>query len=306
MNDLDQDIATLRAFNRVYTLQLGLLDKHLDGSPFTLSEARILYELAHRETPTAAEIGRVLKLDRAQISRTLRRFADRGLVVTQENPSHGRQQLLALTEEGRRVFGAMNAGTQSIIGTMLDNLGPLRRQQLVEAASCITRVFGQDGPRSVTLRAPQPGDLGMIVHRQMKVFGGEYGYNGDYEVLIARILADFQEAHDPTRDAAWVAEIEGRLAGSVFLAREDEDGTCRLRLLYVEPEARGAGVGRLLVERCIAQARALGYRRMVLWTDGQLTAARKLYERAGFTRVKAEPAPFFGQEIMSETWAMDL
>jgi DNA-binding MarR family transcriptional regulator/GNAT superfamily N-acetyltransferase len=306
MNDLDQDIATLRAFNRVYTLQLGLLDRHLDGSPFSLSEARILYELAHRETPTAAEIGRVLKLDRAQISRTLKRFADRGLLMTQEDPSHGRQQLLALTEEGRRVFETMNAATQGIIGTMLEDLGPLRRRQLVEAASSITGVFGQNGPRSVTLRAPQPGDLGLIVHRQMKVYGSEYGYDGGYEVLIARILADFQESHDPARDAAWIAEIDGRLMGSVFLAREDEADTCRLRLLYVEPEARGAGVGRLLVERCIEHARGLGYRRMVLWTDGQLTAAQALYKRAGFTRVKAEPARFFGQEIMSETWAMDL
>ncbi|WP_068085185.1 bifunctional helix-turn-helix transcriptional regulator/GNAT family N-acetyltransferase [Novosphingobium rosa] len=302
----DSDVATLRAFNRAYTLELGLLDTHLDGSPFTLSEARVLYELAHRESPTAADIARALHLDRAQMSRTLKRFAARGLTEARDNPAHGRQQLLSLTAEGRSVFAGLNASTQQRIAMMLEDLGPIRRQKLIDAARAITEVFHPEPSGAVILRGMQSGDLGMIVHRQMLLYGAEFGYDDSYETLIARILAEFLEAFDPQRDDAWIADLNGRIAGSVFLTADDQPDTARLRLLYVEPEARGTGLGRRLVETCVGKARALGYRRIVLWTDGQLKAARKLYERAGFTRLEAKPARYFGQEIVSETWAMDI
>ncbi|MET0363152.1 MAG: helix-turn-helix domain-containing GNAT family N-acetyltransferase [Sphingobium sp.] len=305
MTASQEDIATLRAFNRIYTLQLGLLNPHLDGSPFTLSEARVLYELAHRDNPTASEIARVLTLDRAQISRTLKRFVERGLVEARDNPFHGRQQFLSLTPEGRSVFDSLDTATRGSIGGLLEALTPSRRRTLIDAASAMMRVFSTD-PTSVTLRDLRLGDLGLVVHRQAVLYADEYGYDGDYETLIAQILADFRDKFDPANDAAWIAEIDGRMAGSIFLVRGDEPGVCKLRLLYVEPDARGNGVGQRLIHVCVERARNLGYRRMELWTDSQLTAARSLYERGGFERIDATPARFFGQDIVSETWSLDL
>ncbi len=300
------DIGALRAFNRVYTRRLGLLNAHLDKSPFTLTEARILYEIAHREEPTAAAIMRALDLDRGQISRTLKRFAARGLIGTSPHPDGGRSRPIELTEAGCKAFAALDRNTREAVGALLDGLPPDRRQDLLTAAATITRLFGEPPRAEVRLRDLQPGDLGWITHRQAVLYAAEYGWNRDYEALVARILADFVESFDPAHDAAWVAEIDGRVAGSIFLVRADRPGVGKLRLLYVEPEARGAGVGAKLVNACIERARTTGDERLVLWTNSVLTAARRLYERAGFKLVDGAPHHSFGKDLVGQTWELDL
>jgi len=302
----EQDVAALRGFNRVYTSRLGLLDAHLDDSPFTLSEARILYELANRPDPTAAEIARALRLDPAQMSRTIKRFANRGLVATRDDPSHGRHQLLSLTEQGRAAFAALENNTRHAIGALLDGLPPFRRAAMLSAARSITRIFEDEAPPQPMLRGLKPGDLGMVIARQAILYAEEYGWNSDYEALVARILADFHQSFDPTRDAAWIAEMDGQMAGSIFLVHGDEPDVGKLRLLYVERDARGAGVGRMLVAACVDRARAVGYKRLDLWTNSVLTAARRIYERAGFVLVDEAPHHSFGKDLIGQTWSLAL
>ena len=302
----EQDVAALRSFNRVYTSRLGLLDAHLDDSPFTLSEARILYELANRTDPTGAEIARALNLDPAQISRTLKRFADRGLVATRDDPSHGRHQLLSLTERGRTAFAALESNTRRAVGALLDGLPPVRRAAMLSAASTITRIFEEDAAPQPHLRGLKPGDLGLVIARQSILYTEEYGWNDDYEALVARILADFHQSFDPARDAAWIAEMDGRMAGSIFLVHGDDPDAGKLRLLYVERDARGAGVGQMLVTACIDRARAVGYKRLDLWTNNVLSAARRIYERAGFLLVDETPHHSFGQDLVGQTWSLVL
>lgn len=306
MDQHEQDVATLRGFNRLYTTQLGLLDAHLDQSPFTLSEARILYELANRTDPTAAEIARALRLDPAQISRTIRRFASRGLVATRDDPSHGRHQLLSLTERGRAAFAALEGNTRHAVGALLDGLSPVRRARLLSAAGTITRIFAEEAASRPVLRELKPGDLGLVIARQAILYTEEYGWNEDYEALVARILADFHQSFDPARDAAWIAEMDGRMAGSIFLVHGDEPDMGKLRLLYVERDARGAGVGKMLVAACVDRARAVGYKRLDLWTNSVLSAARRIYERAGFTLVDETPHHSFGKDLVGQTWSLAL
>jgi DNA-binding MarR family transcriptional regulator/GNAT superfamily N-acetyltransferase len=302
----EQDVATLRAFNRVYTNRLGLLDAHLDQSPFTLSEARILYELANRTDPTGAEIARALNLDPAQISRTLKRFADRGLVATRDDPSHGRHQLLSLTHRGRAAFAALEDNTRAAVGALLDGLPPFRRGRLICAAQTVTRIFEDEAAPRPVLRGLKPGDLGLVTARQAILYAEEYGWNGDYEALVARILADFHQCFDSDRDAAWIAEIDGRMVGSIFLVHGDTPEAGKLRLLYVEPDARGAGVGKMLVAACVDRAREIGYERLDLWTNSVLTAARSIYERAGFVLVDEAPHHSFGKDLVGQTWSLAL
>ncbi|MBB3953617.1 bifunctional helix-turn-helix transcriptional regulator/GNAT family N-acetyltransferase [Novosphingobium sediminicola] len=306
MTQRENDIATLRAFNRVYTLRLGLLQAKLDKSPFTLSEARVLYELAHRTDPTAAEIGRALLLDRAQLSRTLKRFMAAGLLTSRGDPAHGRHRLLALTPEGRATFQALEAATCVTTGNLLASLPLPRRNRLLTAAKEIVVLFQAEAAPHIALRALQPGDLGMIIARQAILYACEYGYSGDYEALIASILANFHQNFDPARDDAWIAHCDDTMAGSIFLVRGDRPGVGKLRLLYVEPDMRGMGAGSLLVDTCVSRARALGYGRLELWTDSQLLSARRLYARSGFAQVEARQEHYFGQEIGSEIWALDL
>jgi DNA-binding MarR family transcriptional regulator/GNAT superfamily N-acetyltransferase len=302
----EQDVAALRGFNRIYTSRLGLLDAHLDDSPFTLSEARILYELANQPDPTAAEIARALRLDPAQMSRTIKRFANRGLVATRDDPSHGRHQLLSLTEQGRAAFAALENNTRHAIGALLDGLPPFRRAAMLSAARSITRIFQDEAPPQPMLRGLEPGDLGMVIARQAILYAEEYGWNSDYEALVARILADFHQSFDPTRDVAWIAEMDGRIAGSIFLVHGDEPDVGKLRLLYVERDARGAGVGRMLVAACVDRARAVGYKRLDLWTNSVLAAARRIYERAGFVLVDETPDHSFGKDLIGQIWSLAL
>ncbi|PVM85921.1 bifunctional helix-turn-helix transcriptional regulator/GNAT family N-acetyltransferase [Caulobacter endophyticus] len=302
----DQDVADLRAFNRTYTRRLGLLDASYDGSPFTLSEARVLYELATRTDPVAAGIVRALGLDPAQVSRTIKRFTERGLVTSRESPAHGRHLLLSLTDEGRAAFSTLETNTKASIGQLIDGLHPLRRARLLAAARAINAVFEGDAPPAARLRGLEPGDLGMVTARQGFLYAGEYGWGRDHEALIAEIVARFHQDFDPAKDDAWIAEADGRMVGSIFLVRGEAPGTAKLRLLYVEPDARGMGVGQMLIEACVARARALGYRRLDLWTVTTLTAARKLYQRAGFQVVEETPCRRFGQDLVDQIWSLDL
>lgn len=306
MIQCERDIAALRYFNRIYTSRLGLLNAYLDKSSFTLSEARVLYELANRIDPTGAEIARALRLDPAQISRTLKRFADRCLVDAREDPSHGRHQLLSLTNEGKAAFAALDGNTRTAIGTLLDELPQFQRERLLAAAAAITRVFEHDAGPHPLLRGLRPGDLGLVTARQAILYAEEFGWNADYEALVARILADFQQSFDPAREAAWIADMDGRMVGSIFLMRGDTPDVGKLRLLYVEPEARGAGVGKMLVAACIERAREAGYERLDLWTNSILAAARGIYERAGFVLVDEAPHHSFGQNLVGQTWSLAL
>jgi DNA-binding MarR family transcriptional regulator/GNAT superfamily N-acetyltransferase len=308
MQDLKVDPVTrLRAFNRLYTNRLGLLDAHLDGSPFTLSEARVLYELAQRSGTTAAEMGRCLKMDRAQISRTLKRFAAQGLIAVRSDPSHGRQQLLSLTSAGRSAFEDLNARTDRAISGFLTELGPDRGHRLVSAAASMADLLDtRTDTALVKLRGLRVGDLGLVTARQAIVYAEQYGWNQDYEALVAQILSDFHREFDPDRDAAWIADIGQEMVGSIFLVRGEAPGTAKLRLLYVEPHARGAGVGALLVENCIERARALGYVKLTLWTNSVLASARRLYERFGFTLDDEMPHHSFGHDLVGQNWSLSL
>ncbi|OCP38716.1 helix-turn-helix domain-containing GNAT family N-acetyltransferase [Ensifer sp. LC163] len=300
------DVAALRAFNRLYTNRLGLLNAHLDQSPFTLTEARILYELAHRQEPTAAELMRILQVDRAQLSRTLKRFADRGLVEKSDHPEGGRRQPISLTPAGRTTFAALEQNTREAIGALLDTLPPAERRRLIAATGIISEVLEQRAAGELLLRDLRPGDLGWIIHRQTVLYVQEYGWNQEYEALAARILADFVQSFDPAREAAWIAEIDGRVVGSIFLVAGDKPGVAKLRLLYVEPDARGRGVGAALVDACIGRARTVGYHTLVLWTNSVLTSARRIYERAGFTLLEEAPHHSFGKDLVGQTWSLDL
>ncbi len=303
---MDVDVAAMRAFNRLYTRRLGLLGSHLDGSLFSLSEARVLYELANRDRPTAAQVGRVLGVDRAQISRTLKRFAMRGLVEAQDDPAHGRQQLLSLTAAGVSAFADLEANTRRSIGAMLTALPPIRRHRLLAGARAMGDALVQEISADVRLRDLKPGDLGQVIARQAILYAEEYGWQQDYEGLVARILGEFQQEYDATRDAAWIAEMDGSMVGSIFLVHGDQPTIAKLRLLYVESYARGAGVGGLLITACIDRARAFGYERLDLWTNSVLTAARSLYVRAGFKLVEEAPHRLFGRDLIGQTWSLTL
>lgn len=300
------DVTALRAFNRLYTNRLGLLNAHLDQSPFTLTEARILYELAHRDEPTAADLMRTLQVDRAQLSRTLKRFADRGLVEKAERPEGGRRQPISLTPVGRTTFAALEQNTCTAIGALLDTLVPTERRRLIAATGIVSEVLGEKTGGALRLRDLKPGDLGWIIHRQTVLYVEEYGWNQEYEALAAGILADFVKSYDPAREAAWIAEIDGRIVGSIFLVASDKRGVAKLRLLYVEPDTRGRGVGAALVSACIERARAVGYDTLVLWTNSVLTSARRIYERAGFTLIEEAPHHSFGKNLVGQIWSLEL
>jgi DNA-binding MarR family transcriptional regulator/GNAT superfamily N-acetyltransferase len=302
----ETQIADLRAFNRLYTRKLGLLNPQLDASPFSLTEARILYELAHRTDPSAAEITRALDLDPAQLSRTLKRFDARGLVETAQHPGGGRSRSIRLTTAGREAFAALDRNTHDAIAGLLRDLPAAKRETLLASARSIRQVFDDAPAAEVILRDPRPGDLGWIIHRQAVLYTQEYGWTQDYEALVAKILADFVQAFDPAREAAWIAEIDGRVVGSIFLVRGDAPEVGKLRLLYVEPDTRGRGVGAMLVQACTDRARAVGYHRLELWTNSILVAARRIYQRAGFVLVDETPHHSFGHDLVGQTWALDL
>ncbi|NYZ15233.1 MarR family transcriptional regulator [Azospirillum sp. RWY-5-1] len=303
----DESIAAVRSFNRFYTRRIGVLRDGLLNSDFSLTEARVLYELAHAEGVTAAGIARELGLDPGYLSRILRTFERGGMVSRMPSPSDARQSILALTTEGRKAYAALDARSQADVAAMVDALPPDGRRRLTAAMRTVEAVLeGRgDGPRPILLRPNRPGDIGWIIHRHAVLYTGEYGWNAGFETLVAEIAAQFLAKFDPAREMCLIAELGDVLAGSVMVVR-DSDEVARLRLLLVEPEARGHGIGRRLVEECVRFARGAGYRKLTLWTNNVLTAARRIYETAGFRLVSEEPHDRFGPPMVGQTWDLDL
>jgi DNA-binding MarR family transcriptional regulator/N-acetylglutamate synthase-like GNAT family acetyltransferase len=302
-------IDRLRQFNRFYTRRIGLLEEGLSQSPFSLTQARVLYELAHRNSPTAAEIARDLGLDPAQLSRILQLFRAQDLVTRAPSETHAKHQLLTLTPAGRDAFEALEQAAVAEVADLLAPLGAGSRRRLVEAAAAIEDALSAPANTvdpGFTLRGPRVGDIGWVIHRQGALYGEEYGWDWTFEALAARILGDFVKRFDACREQVWIAERHGAIVGSVFLMRGDDETTAKLRLLYVEPHARGAGIGAALVEACIARAREVNYRRLVLWTNDILISARRLYLAAGFKLIDEQAHVSFGKALIGQTWALEL
>src|SRR5437763_6378619 len=305
--ELEQRVEVARRFNRFYTRQIGVLREGAYKSPFSLTEVRVLYELAHRDRPTATALGRDLGLDAGYLSRILRGFERRGLVLKTRSVADGRQSHLSLTAQGRRVFAPLNARSHDEVAAMLGGLSPDAQARVVDAMQTIERLLGDhaEPPAPCVLRPPQPGDLGWVVHRHGAVYAREYGYDARFEALVAEIVARFVERFDPARERCWIAEQDGAVVGSVFLVARSRTAA-QLRLLLVEPQARGSGLGTRLVDECVRFARRVGYRTLMLWTQSELSAARRLYQAAGFRVVRKERNHSFGKALVSETWELDL
>jgi DNA-binding MarR family transcriptional regulator/N-acetylglutamate synthase-like GNAT family acetyltransferase len=304
---LHQQIEKVRRFNRFYTRQIGVLDEGMLASPYSLTEVRVLYELAHRDQLTASEVGKALGLDGGYLSRILRGFQQQGLIDSTPSAADGRQNLLRLTEQGRETFAMLDLRARESIGAMLGRLAAPDRRRLASVMQTVEALLGgEPGPRELyLLRPPQPGDMGWIVHRHGVLYAQEYGFDQRFEALVAEIVAKFVRDFDPARERCWIAERDGEVIGSICLVKETEK-VAKLRLLLVEPKARGLGLGRRLVGECIRFARQTGYQRITLMTDGELRAARHLYEEAGFRLVHEEPHRGWGPECILQAWELDL
>jgi DNA-binding MarR family transcriptional regulator/GNAT superfamily N-acetyltransferase len=304
---MNQTIESVRAFNRFYTRQIGLLDEGWLKSPFTLTECRVLYELAHRDKPTAAQIGASLALDAGYLSRILAKFERRKLVRRVASKQDTRVTHLSLTAAGRKAYAPLDVAAKKHVNGLLEPLDARAVTALTGAMGIVQRVLS--GARAekdpFVLRDLQIGDIGWIVHRQAVLYAQEYGWDESYEALVAEILSGFVKNFDAKRERSWIAERDGQIIGSVFLMRADDE-VAKLRLLYVEPSARGLGVGRRLVDECIRFARAKGYRKLTLWTNDVLVTARKIYVAAGFELVKEEKHRSFGKDLVGQTWDLDL
>jgi DNA-binding MarR family transcriptional regulator/GNAT superfamily N-acetyltransferase len=306
-----QRIAAVRAFNRFYTQRIGVLREHLLESPFSLTAVRVLYELAHwpagSDPPTAAVLAVRLALDEGYLSRILCGFEQRGLLRKQRSPADGRRKSLALSSRGGREFARLDAQSQREIGALLAQLSGPEQTLLVGAMQTVTRLLAAAPARlqSYVLRPPRPGDMGWVIQRHGVLYAQEYGYDQRFEALVAQIVARFVQRFDPTRERCWIAEWREEIVGSVFLVRKTK-AVAKLRLLLVEPGARGLGIGRRLVDECIRFARAAGYRKLTLWTQGELDAARHLYTLAGFQRVSEQAHDSFGKQLVAETWELAL
>jgi len=299
--------AVLRRFNRFYTKRIGVLEDGLLQSPYSLSEARILYELAHRALPTAAAIARDLGLDQGYLSRILARFERDGLILRAASARDARQSHLSLTASGRAAFAPLDQAADTAVQAMLARLSGAGQLQLLAAMAKIEALLGEPAEPAAPfiLRAPRPGDYGWVVHRQGALYASEYGWDATFEALVAEIVAAFIRNFNARQEGCWLAERAGEIAGSVFLVRESE-AVGRLRLLYVEPEARGLGIGRRLVAECIAAARRASFRSLTLWTNDVLASARRIYEAAGFRLVKEEKHHSFGADLVGQFWELVL
>jgi DNA-binding MarR family transcriptional regulator/GNAT superfamily N-acetyltransferase len=306
LSDSVDDIAEVRAFNRFYTRKLGVLDQQLLKSPFSLSEARVLYELAHRDDAAAKEIGIELGLDPGYLSRMLQNFEEKTLITRKPVPSDRRQFRLSLTAKGRQAFAKLNRSSHDDVAVMLGQLSPGKRDRLVKAMATIQRLLGTptDNP-AATLRGPRPGDIGWVVQSHGALYAAEYGFDSLFESLVAEITAKFLASFDASRERGWIADIDGVQAGSVFLVKHTDD-IAKLRLLLVDPAARGQRLGHRLVAETIAFARQCGYRKITLWTQSILVAARNIYQDLGFVLVATEPHRSFGQSLIGETWELKL
>jgi DNA-binding MarR family transcriptional regulator/GNAT superfamily N-acetyltransferase len=308
---LDAHVEVVRQFNRFYTQQIGVLQEKLLDSPFSLTESRVLYELAQRHEATASELAEPLKLDTGYLSRILHGFGKRGLLTRKASAADKRQRNLSLTKKGQQTFAALNARSQEEIAAMLGRLPATEQTRLVEAMRTIQSLLnGQPGMKaglatSYLLRPHQPGDLGWVIYRHGVLYAEEYGYDETFEALVAEIAAHFVQHFDPKKECCWIAEREGEIVGSIFLVKKAAT-IAKLRLLLVEPSARGLGIGTRLVSECTRFARQAGYKKIVLWTQRELSSARRLYEQAGYHCIQEEPHHSFGKDLVAETWELKL
>lgn len=307
MAGLQDHVAAVRRFNRFYTQHLGVLRSGWLGSRFSLTEARVLYEIRQRDRATATGIGRDLGLDAGYLSRILRRFEKDGLIRKDVSPDDGRQSFLSITARGRKAFEPLERRTEEQVGAVLERLLAPEQDRLVAAMGAIERMVDAPSKPSgeIVLREPRPGDLGWIVQRHAELYLQEYGWAEEFEGICAQIVADFAKNYDAERERCWIAEMDGRNVGCVFLVK-DSDTVARLRLLLVDPAARGRGLGWRLTDECVRFARSKGYKRVTLWTHKVLTAARHIYGRAGFRLTSSEAKKSFGKNVVSEHWDLAL
>jgi DNA-binding MarR family transcriptional regulator/GNAT superfamily N-acetyltransferase len=303
MNRID----AIRRFNRFYTRRIGALQPGFLGSPFPLPQARVLYELGQRAECTASELGADLELDLGYLSRLLQGLRRQGLVQGAASKQDARRVHLSLTVKGRRAYQSLDARSREEVGGMLGKLAAADQARLVGALQTAEKVLATDSrnQNAITLRGHRPGDMGWVVHAHGRLYFEEYGWDERFEALVAEIAARFVNSFDKERERCWIAEMDGEPVGSVFVVKQSRT-VAKLRLLIVEPGARGRGLGRRLVEECIAFARARGYRKLVLWTQSNLAAAREIYARTGFTRVKQQPHQEFGVKLTGEYWELEL
>jgi DNA-binding MarR family transcriptional regulator/N-acetylglutamate synthase-like GNAT family acetyltransferase len=305
MQDLPQAVAAVRRFSRFYTNRIGALHEGLLQSRFSLTEARVLFELGHRREASAAEIAEALGLDAGYLSRILQRFEREGLLTRTRSTADRRQSTLGLTDDGHTTLSQLDDRSCSEVARLLAPLPSSTQAELIGCMGRIQTLLGGDMLPSWTLRAPEPGDIGWVIERHAALYAAEYGFDATFEALVAQIAGGFLAAHDPERERCWIAERSGVRLGSVFLMRQSET-VGKLRLLLVEPAARGLGIGRALVQTCIAGARVAGYRELTLWTNDVLVTARAIYVAAGFRLVDSKPYDDFGPQYNSETWSLDL
>ncbi len=304
---LSQRIEAVRRFNRFYTQQIGVLHEGLLESPFSLTEARVIYELAQHKETTATQLGNDLGLDPGYLSRILRRFEKQGLIDKRPSKTDGRRSILWLTEQGQEAFAMLNARSLDEIEAMLNEQSTEDQNRLVAAMGVIEGLLGGRSEDQVPylLRTHQPGDMGWVVHRHGVLYAEEYSWDEQFEGLVAGIVAGFIQNYDPRRERCWIAEKDGENVGSVFLVKHS-DTVAKLRLLLVEPKARGLGIGTRFVNECIRFARQGGYKKIALWTNSVLLAARHIYQKTGFSLVHEEPHHSFGHDLIGETWELEL
>lgn len=309
--DIPSRVDGVRRFNRYWTRKIGVLREGLLHTPYTLTEARMLLEISHRDGPTATDLSRELGLDPGYLSRILGRLEERGLVGRVPSTADGRRRVLSLTPDGEGAFSLLDARAREEVAEMLGALSEGEQGRLLEAMRTIEAILDGEGARAFEylepfyLRPPEPGDLGWVVQRHGVLYAREYGWDEGFEALVARIVADFAEGYDPARERCWIAEMSGKNVGCVFVVKESGE-VAKLRLLLVEPEARGLGLGNRLVEECIRFARDHGYGKLVLWTNSVLGAARHVYEEKGFQIVEEEAHHSFGKDLVGQNWELIL
>jgi DNA-binding MarR family transcriptional regulator/GNAT superfamily N-acetyltransferase len=303
------DVALFRRFNRMYTRFLGTLNEGLLNSPYSLAEARVLYELATREAPKAREIAEELGMDAGYLSRLLGKFERDGLLKRKASEEDGRYADLALTARGRAAFKKLNAGSEEQAQSVLEGLAPSVRMQLIDCMRTVEGILTKTDRNRVPyiLRPHRVGDMGWIVHREGVGYAEQYGWDETFEALVARIVDQFVTNFDPSRERCWIAEIDGQSVGHIFLVKHPEEpDIAKLRLLFVEPSARGVGLGDALVKECVRFARTAGYKKVILWTQSILVGAHRIYEKAGFQLVEQKAHRSFGKDLVGQTWELEL